>query len=97
MKKIITLTPAPDGYRGDLDCLEILTPHSVGEVVRLNPFGGSDPEGIYECLDTRYEIIIDGELAGHLYSYHGNNGIGKLASEVFVPAEGWQVEWIFEE
>jgi len=80
--KTIVLQRVPDGYRGDLDCLAVVTPHK--EIGCTHSGHGHD---------YKVHIVIDETVAGTLFREHGNNGGGKPACDTFYPAEGWKVEY----
>ena len=81
--KEIRLRLAPDEYRGDKHCVEIITPHNLES--RVHRHGKGDD----------YAVKVNGVVVGKLTQYYGNNGQGKLASEEFVSVDG--VEEIWEE
>lgn len=74
--EIEPVKPAPDGYRGDMDALEIVPPYKSGKKVD-SPAGW----GHYavEVLDP------DGNVVGILEDAYGNNGQGKLAASRYYP------------
>lgn len=81
---LVILTPAPDGYRGDMDALNILYPNVDLKWVDNHDLGYID--AVYRQEDKR--------LLGFLTTYFGNNGKGNLAAQDFDPAPGVTVRWV---
>ena len=67
---------APDGYRGDMDCLNPAPGYAWGSVVPP-PTSGHFAR---EVIDTR-----TGEIVGTIEDWNGNNGYGKRAASCFYP------------
>jgi hypothetical protein len=80
----ITIKESPDQYRGDLTCLKF-----DEEQVYL----GNGIEVGDETLQTVF-CKKTNEALGMLHSIFGNNGLGKLAHQYFIPNEG--VEAVYE-
>jgi len=84
MAKIIEWTKEADSYRGDMSCIEILTPHKVAF--------RHDLEG--EIKD----ILVDGEAVCRVESWYGSNGQGKLAAQDIIwVAPGWELKYVEKE
>lgn len=65
---------APDEYRGDLDCVEIITPHTYG---RCEYTGRGN--------DYKDEILVNGVPVAILHVMHGSSGTGKVACHELSP------------
>ena len=85
-KIILQVKRIPDGYRGDLTCLKIVTPHDTGRIFFVDWDSGSS--------DYKKEILIDGKIVAILHQIHGNNGFGADAATKIYPAEGVVVEYV---
>ena len=73
---LVILTPVSDGY-GGRDALEISYPD-----IELRFFD------YHDLGDVHAVYRQDGRLLGHLVTYYGNNGKGRLAAQDFEPAPG---------
>ncbi len=82
-KKVVCLRQAEDGYRGDMSCVNILTPHEE-KLIEDNEGQGD----VYDVVDK-----TNGEVLGLLTRWYGNNGQGKLAAEKFCAKEGVEEQW----
>jgi hypothetical protein len=81
MSRRIQLDQAPDGYRGDLSCIDFITDV---EIERIGGNGFPDASAVY---------FADGTRAGVLRTWYGNHGKGKMADQEFEAAEGISVAW----
>ncbi len=75
----IRIKAAPDAYRGDMCCIEIL------DKVEYNKISG---DGAPNILEVKKNIGSDTIVMGTVKQWFGNNGKGRLASEEFIPAPG---------
>ena len=85
-KIILQCERIPDGYRGDLTCLRVVTPHETGKIQFEDWDSGSSNRDV--------EIVIDGKVVAILKHIHGNNGFGADAATKIYPAEGVVVEYV---
>ena len=85
-KTILQVKRIPDGYRGDLTCLRVVTPHETGKIQFEDWDSGSS--------DCKEEIVIDGFVVAVLEHIHGNGGFGADACTKIYPAEGVVVEYV---
>lgn len=72
IRRCVYVDNAPDHYRGDMSCVNILTPHD-GNLVKDNDGLGD----VYEITNANREVL------GYKTVYLGNNGKGKLAASTF--------------
>jgi len=79
----VVLRPAPDDYRGHLDCVDIISPE-----VKLVLVLDEVDQAIYDVF-----TVDRSQLLGQLECRYGNNG-NLLAFQEFTPAPGVQVEWV---
>jgi hypothetical protein len=85
-KIILQVKRIPDGYRGDLSCLRIVTPHETGRIFFVDWDSGSS--------DYKEEILVDGKIVAILEQIHGNGGFGADACTKIYPEEGVVIEYI---
>lgn len=86
-KIVLQVKRIPDGYRGDLTCLRVVTPHETGKIQFEDWDSGSS--------NYRKEIIIDGRAVAILEHLHGNNGFGADAcSKIHKVDPGVTVEYV---
>ena len=83
---IIKVKRIPDGYRGDLSCLKVVTPHETGKIQFEDWDSGSS--------NYKEEIVVDDKVVAVLEHIHGNNGFGADACTKIYPAEGVIVEYV---
>jgi hypothetical protein len=85
-KIILQVKRIPDGYRGDLSCLKVVSPHETGRIFFEDWDSGSS--------DYKEEILVDGKLVAILHQIHGNGGFGADAATKIYPEEGVVVEYV---
>jgi len=82
MSRTIQLDESPDGYRGDLTCISFITD------VEKEHLGGNGTPNVSRIY------FEDGERAGTLRTWYGNDGDGKKAKQTFEPADNVEVEYV---
>ena len=85
-KIVLQVKRIPDGYRGDLSCLKVVTPHETGKIQFEDWDSGSS--------NCREEIVVEGKVVAVLEHIHGNGGFGADAATKIYPAEGVVVEYV---
>ncbi len=91
----INVRRAPDQYRGDMSCIDVLSQHYLCADLPAPAFSGNGPEPTYH-----YAVLVPDagglfvDYAADLFVWYGSNGEGKLAAQEIVPRHGWQLEWL---
>jgi hypothetical protein len=85
-KMVLKVKRIPDGYRGDLTCLRVVTPHEIGKIQFEDWDSGSS--------NCKKQIVVNGKIVAVLEHIHGNNGFGADACTLIYPAEGVIVEYV---
>ena len=82
MSRTIQRDGSPDGYRGDLACISVITD------VEKKHLGGNGAPNVSRIY------FEDGDRAGTLRTWYGGDGDGKKAWQEFEPACGVTVKWV---
>ena len=85
-KMVLQVKRIPDGYRGDLTCLRVVTPHETGKIQFEDWDSGSS--------NHKKEIVVNGKIVAVLEHIYGNGGFGADAATKIHPAEGVVVEYV---
>ncbi|MBC7340869.1 MAG: hypothetical protein H5U02_00180 [Clostridia bacterium] len=79
---------APDGYRGDLDCIEIVTDNNVQVVPRLSQeqtWDGHEEE----------TVVWNGRPVAILKTWYGDGGRSyRVAAQEIEPLPGTEIVWM---